>query len=185
MDAIAAHEHELLEYATAQVSRIKRRAHHRHRRAQGLGAVVRDRRRASARRRHAAQSGGHRGAHRASLRAAGDAALSRARDTRAPRSRSTTRMAEVDALDRRHPQRCRRCSRNGRPQGAVSGGHPRPQPEAAQLRRAARTRATMRKATTRCAAIASTVALDVDGERIGAIAFRGRVVRDLQGVARR
>jgi selenocysteine lyase/cysteine desulfurase len=55
------------------------RAHRRHRGEEGGGAVLRGGRRASARRRHAAERGRHRGPHRAPLRAAGHAAIRHSR----------------------------------------------------------------------------------------------------------
>ena len=80
MDAIAAHELDLLDYATEQVNRMPGVRIIGTAAKKGRGAVVRGRRRASARRRHAAEPGRRRGAHRAPLRAAGDAALQGAGD---------------------------------------------------------------------------------------------------------
>ena len=83
--------------------------------------------------------------------------------------------------DRRHPHRAEGVSHNGRLQSTVSGGHPRPQQEAAQLRRArtreppsGRPQPAVRRSHQRVA-------------RFRRRAHRrhrvsGRVVRDLQGV---
>ena len=171
MDAIAAHEHELARLRDRADEQDEGRAHHRHRRAQGVGAVVHDRRRASARRRHAAQPGRHRGSHRAPLRAAGDAAVPRAGDL-ARVVRALQHDGRGRRARRRHPQRAEGVRANGRSEGALPGSDPRSQPQAAQLRRAAaseppggRPQSAVRGPHQRGARL--------DGDRIDAIAFEG------------
>ena len=109
MDAIAAHETDLLDYATEQVNRIGGVRIIGTAEKQGRGAVVRGGRRSSARRRHASERGRRRDPDRAPLRAAGDAALQRACHVAAPRSLSTTRWPRSMRWWRRSAK-CRRCS---------------------------------------------------------------------------
>jgi selenocysteine lyase/cysteine desulfurase len=73
-DAIAAHEHQLLAYATEQARAVPACASSAPR-GQGEHPVVRARRRASARRRHDSRWRGRGGAHGTPLRHAGDGAL--------------------------------------------------------------------------------------------------------------
>ncbi len=75
IDNIAAHEHDLLAYATETVSAIPGVAPDRHREGKSRRAFVRAGRRASARYRNDPRPGRNRHSHRASLRAAGDGAL--------------------------------------------------------------------------------------------------------------
>ena len=76
-DAIAAHEHELLERATAGARGDPRGPPDRHRRRQGRGGVLRHGRRPPPRRRHHPRPRGGRGARRPPLRPAGDGPLRR------------------------------------------------------------------------------------------------------------
>ena len=87
LDNIAAYEHELLVYGTDAAGADSGPAHHRHGEGKGGGAFLRDRGHSSARYRHGAGPAGHCGAHRTSLRAAGDGLV--------PHSRYHARLAGV------------------------------------------------------------------------------------------
>ena len=75
IDNIAAHEHELLAYATEKRLGDSRRAPDRHGAGKGRRAFLRDGGHAPARHRHDSRPGRHRHPHRPPLLAAGDAAL--------------------------------------------------------------------------------------------------------------
>ncbi len=131
MDNIAAWEHELLAYATGAARGIAGRAHRRNGGGQGLGVVLHDRGRASARRRHHPERRRCGGAHRPSLRSTGHAAF---RDT--GDGACLLRLLQHLRGDRpargRHPPGAEdvRLRANGQ-QAALSGAHSRPQQEAA------------------------------------------------------
>jgi cysteine desulfurase/selenocysteine lyase len=97
MDRIAAHEHDLLRYATEAFAQLKGVAHRRNREGQGRRPVVHPPGRTSARRRHHSERRRRGRAYRPSLRATGDAALRRPATARASFYLYNT-FSEVDAL---------------------------------------------------------------------------------------
>ena len=137
LERIAAHEQHLLAYATELLGEIPGADDHRHREREGRRRLVRARRRARPRRRHDPRPRGHRGARRSPLRAAGDAALRRARDGARLVRRSTTR-ARTSTRWRAACAPCSRCSADVRAARALPDGDPRSQQEAAELRPARR-----------------------------------------------
>ena len=167
---IAAHEHALLAYATELLGGHPRRAADRDGEGEGLGALLLRRRRPPARRRHAAQPGGRRGPHRASLRAAADAALRR------PRHRAGV----VRVLQ--HLRRSRGARRGG-PQGAedvrVMDSKQLYQEVILDHNKKPRNWGKLDDATHRSEGVNPLcgdhiwVAVKVDGERIEKIAFEG------------
>ena len=110
LDAIAAHERELLAYGTEVLEAVAGRPPHRHRAGEGQHPVVRDGGRAPARHRHHRGSRRRRDPHRASLRAAGDGALRRAGD-RARVARDVQHARGDRRARARAGTRCARCSR--------------------------------------------------------------------------
>ena len=125
LDAIAAHEHDLLLHGTRRPRRDPGPAPRRHRPGEGGRPLLRPRRRPSPRRGDDPRPRGHRGPHRPPLRPAGDGPLRHpghhpclARLLQHPRGARPARA--------RASARSRRCS-GERPPRAVPGGHPRPQ----------------------------------------------------------
>ena len=173
MENIAAHEHELLDYATESVSAIpgvrligtaREKAGvlsfvmdgvHPH----DIGTILDQRR--------------HRHPHRPSLRAAGDAAFRHsghgARFVRA----STTRSEEVDALVAGHRRKCARCSPDGRSARSLPGSDPGAQQGAAQFPRSCAAANHKAEGYNPLCGDHFTVYLDIDGDTIRDIGFQG------------
>ncbi len=120
LDAIAAHEHELLAYATERLARDPGPAPHRHGAREGEHPVVRARRRAPARHRHDPRPRGRRGPRRPPLRAAGDGALRRRRH-RARLVRALQHARRHRCAGRRASIRCGRSFDDRRPARALPG----------------------------------------------------------------
>ena len=159
-------------------------ARRRHGARKGRRPLVRARRRPPARHRHGARPRGHRGPHRPPLRAAGHGPLRRARRRRAPRSASTTRASEVDALVAGDPQSHRRCSaeHDRRPARPLPGSHPRPQQAAAELPRAAAAPNRKAEGYNPLCGDRETVFLDARRRRRQGRQLPGRGLRDLDGL---
>ena len=178
--AIAAHEAQLLAYATAGARRDCRRPPDRNGAPEGQHPVVRDGRRAPARHRHHRRPRRGGDPHRPPLRAAGHGALRRAGD--GPRLAGDVQHAATRSM--RWPARCARCVRCSPDVGALRplpGGDPRPQPAAEELSRARRRephRRGLQPAVRRSADVVSEADRGDDRGRF----VRGRRLRHLEGV---
>ncbi len=172
IERIAAHEHELLAYATKTVSAIPGIRVIGTAKEKAGGDFVRDGRCASARYRYDSRSAGNCRAHRAPLRAAGDGALSdschSARFVRRLQHKRRSRRA-----GRGHPKSARGVCLMADLRESVSGSDSGAQQDAAEFQAAGRGRIASAEGYNPLCGDQFTVYLDMEGDAIRDIGFQG------------